>query len=102
MKNIKKGDTVIVRTGKDAGKKGKVLQVLTKENRVLVEGLNMKKRHMKARKAGEKGQMVDMAHPISRSNVSMLDPKSGKATRLGVKEVNGKKVRVAVKSGQEL
>ena len=100
--NIKKGDTVIVRTGKDAGKKGTVMQVFVKENQVLVDGLNMKKRHMRAKKAGEKGQTVDMAHPISRSNVSMLDPKSGKATRIGTKEVNGKKVRIAKKSGQEL
>jgi large subunit ribosomal protein L24 len=100
--NIKKGDTVIVRTGKDAGKKAKVMQVLVKENRVLVEGLNMKKRHMRARKAGEKGQTVDMAHPISRSNVSLLDPKSGKATRLGSKDVAGKKIRIAKKSGQEV
>jgi large subunit ribosomal protein L24 len=91
-----------VRTGKDAGKKAKVMQVLVKENRVLVEGLNMKKRHMRARKAGEKGQTVDMAHPISRSNVSLLDPKSGKATRLGSKDVAGKKIRIAKKSGQEV
>ncbi len=100
--NIKKGDTVIVRTGKDAGKKGTVMQVFVKENRVLVDGLNMKKRHMRAKTAGGKGQTVDMAHPISRSNVSILDPKSGKATRLGTKEVNGKKVRIAKKSGQEV
>ena len=91
-----------MRTGKDAGKKAKVMQVLVKENRVLVEGLNMKKRHMRARKAGEKGQTVEMAHPISRSNVSLLDPKSGKATRLGSKDVVGKKVRIAKKSGQEV
>ena len=100
--NIKKGDNVIIRTGKDAGKKGTVMKVFVKDNRVLVEGLNMKKRHMRARRAGEKGQTVDMAHPIARSSVSLLDPKSGKATRLGTKVVNGKKVRVAKKSGQEI
>ena len=100
--NIKKGDNVIIRGGKDKGKKGKVLAVLVKENRVLVEGLNMKKRHMRAKKGGEKGQMIDMAHPIARSAVSLVDPKSGKATRLGSKEVNGKKVRIAKSSGQEI
>lgn len=91
-----------MRTGKDKGKKGKVLQVLVKENRVLVDGLNMKKRHMRAKQRGGKGQMVDMSHPISRSAVALLDPKSGTATRLGSKEVNGKKVRIAKKSGQEI
>ena len=100
--NIKKGDNVIIRGGKDKGKKGKVLAVLVKENRVLVEGLNMKKRHMRARRTGEKGQMVDMAHPITRSSVSLVDPKTGTATRLGSKDVNGKKVRIAKKSGQEI
>ncbi|MEI6316145.1 MAG: 50S ribosomal protein L24 [bacterium] len=100
--NIKKGDNVIILKGKDKGKKGKVLSVFVKENRVLVEGLNMKKRHMRARKGGEKGQMIDMAHPIARASVSLLDPKSGTATRLGSKVVNGKKVRIAKKSGQEI
>ncbi len=99
--NIKKGDNVIIRTGKDKGKKGKVLTVFPKTNQVLVEGLNMKKRHMKPRQ-GEKGQTIDMAHPISRSAVALMDPKSGKATRLGSKEINGKKVRIAKKSGQEI
>ena len=100
--NIKKGDKVIIRTGKDKNKKGLVLAVFPKTNQVLVEGLNMKKRHMKARKTGEKGQMVDMAHPIKRSSVALMDPKSGKATRLGSKDVNGKKVRIAKASGQEV
>ncbi len=100
--NIKKGDTVIVTKGKDAGKKGQVLSVFPKENRVLVEGLNMKKRHMRAKTRGGKGQIVDMAHPMNRSNVALIDPKSGKPTRIGAKDVNGKKVRVAKKSGQEI
>ena len=100
--NIKKGDNVIVRTGKDAGKTGKVVKIMVKENRVLVDGLNMKKRHIRAKRTGEKGQMVDMPHPIARSSVSLVDPKSGKATRLSSKVVNGKKVRIAKKSGQEI
>ena len=100
--NIKKGDNVIVTKGKDAGKKGKILAVFPKENKVLVEGLNMKKRHKKSTTRGGKGQMVDIAHPVNRSNVAILDPKSGKPTRLGAKDVNGKKIRVAKKSGQEV
>ena len=100
--NNKKGDNVIIRTGGDKGKKGKVLAVFPKLDKVLVEGLNMKKRHMRARRTGEKGQMVDMAHPITRSSVSLVDPKTGTATRLGSKDVNGKKVRIAKKSGQEI
>ncbi|MBP7805203.1 MAG: 50S ribosomal protein L24 [Candidatus Pacebacteria bacterium] len=100
--NIKKGDNVIVLKGKDSGKKGKVLRVFPKLDTVLVDGLNMKKRHKKKTQSGGKGQMVDMSHPIRRSNVALVDPKSGKATRLGKKEVNGKKVRIARKSGQEV
>ncbi len=100
--NIKKGDNVIVTKGKDAGKKGKILAVFPAENRVLVEGLNMKKRHVRAKQKGTKGQIVDMPHPIARANVSLVDPKSGKPTRVGAKDVNGKKVRIAKKSGQEV
>ena len=100
--NIKKGDKVIVTKGKDAGKTGKILNVFKKTNLVLVEGLNLKKRHQKATTKGGKGQTVELSYPFSRSNVALLDPKSGKATRLGSKEVNGKKIRVAKKSGQEV
>lgn len=100
--NIKKGDNVIVLKGKDAGKKGKVLRVFPSAGTVLVDGLNLKKRHKRKTSANGKGQMVDMSHPLRRSNVALLDPKSGKPTRLGTKEVNGKKVRIARKSGQEV
>ena len=99
--NIKKGDNVIVLKGKDKGKKGKVLKVFPMLDAVLVEGLNMKKRHQKPTRT-EKGKTTEMNHPITRSNVALLDPKSGKATRFGAKDVNGKKVRIAKKSGQEV
>ena len=94
--NIKKGDKVIVTKGKDAGKTGKVLQSFPKTNQVLVEGLNMKPTRT------EKGKTVDVSHPITRSNVALIDPKTGKATRAGTKDVSGKKVRIAKKSGQEI
>ncbi len=87
--------------GKDAGKKAKVLKVFPKLDAVLVEGLNMKKRHKKPTRT-TKGSTIELAHPITRSNVALLDPKSGKATRLGKKVVAGKKIRVARKSGQEV
>ncbi len=100
--NIKKGDNVIITKGKDAGKKGKVLAVFPSVDRVLVEGANMKKRHMRAKTKDGKGQTIDMSHPIARANVALLDPKKGVATRLGTKVVGGKKVRIAKKSGQEV
>ena len=70
---IKKGDTVIVIAGKDKGKKGKVVRALPKKNKVVVEGLNMTKRHQKPRKSGEKGTMINMAMPINVSNVKKAD-----------------------------
>lgn len=99
---LKKGDNIIIVTGKDKGKKGKIVHVLTKENKVIIEGLNMMKKHQRPRKSGEKGTMKDIEMPINASNVMIVDPKSGKATRIGKKEVGGKMVRVARKSSQEI
>ncbi|MCE9585529.1 50S ribosomal protein L24 [Candidatus Nomurabacteria bacterium] len=99
---LKKGDNVIVVTGKDKGKKGKITRVLVTKNRVVVEGLNMMKKHQRPRKSGEKGQMLDIPMPIHASNVMIADPKTGKASRIGKKEVGGKMVRIARKSNQEI
>lgn len=99
---LKKGDNVIITTGKDKGKKGKIVRVLVAENRVIIEGANMMKRHQRPRRSGEKGSMRDIEMPIHASNVMILDPKSGKATRLGKKKVGDKMVRVSRKSNQEL
>ena len=99
---LKKGDNVIVIAGKDKGKKGKIARVLTAENRVVVEGINMMKKHQRPRKSGEKGQVISIASPINASNVMVLDPKTGKQTRIGKKKVGDKNVRIARKSGQEL
>ncbi|MCX6757832.1 MAG: 50S ribosomal protein L24 [Candidatus Nomurabacteria bacterium] len=99
---LKKGDNVIIIAGKDKGKKGKIALVLNDKNRVVVEGLNMMKKHQRPRKSGEKGQVISMATPINASNVMILDPKTGKASRLGKKLVGDKMVRIARKSGQEV
>jgi len=99
---IKKGDNVIIITGKDKGKKGKISRVLVEKNRVVVEGANMMKKHQRPRKSGEKGQMIDIAMPIHASNVMIADPKTGKPSRLGKKKIGDKLVRIARKSSQEV
>jgi len=99
---LKKGDNVIVIAGKDKGKKGKIVRVLTAENRIVVEGINMMKKHQRPRKSGEKGQVISIASPINASNVMFADPKSGKPTKIGKKKVGDKMVRIAKKSGQEI
>ncbi|MCX6755586.1 MAG: 50S ribosomal protein L24 [Candidatus Nomurabacteria bacterium] len=99
---LKKGDNVIVITGKDKGKKGKIASVLVEKNRVVVEGLNMMKKHQRPRKSGEKGQVISVSFPMHASNVMILDPKSGKPSKIGKKKVGDKMVRVAKKSGQEI
>lgn len=100
---IKKGDKVIVITGKDKGKTGTVSEAFPKEDRVLVEGVNMRKKHQKARgRNARKGQMVEKALPIHVSNVMLVDPKSGKRSRLSITRENGKRVRVSKKSKSEV
>lgn len=99
---LKKGDNVIVITGKDKGKKGKIVRVLPRENKVVVEGLNILKKHQRPRKSGEKGQILKVAMPINASNVLVLDPKTDKGSRIGFKKVGDTKVRIARKSNQEI
>ncbi|OHA82827.1 MAG: 50S ribosomal protein L24 [Candidatus Yonathbacteria bacterium RIFOXYC1_FULL_52_10] len=100
--NIKKGDTVVIIAGKEKGKKGKVAEAMPRESRVVVEGMNMRKRHVKARRAGTKGQTVEFAAPMHVSNVMIADPKTGKPSRIGKKVVGEKRVRIAKKSGTEI
>ena len=95
---VKKNDTVQVLTGKDKGRTGKVLKVIPSEARVVVEGVNVVKRHTKPR-MGNEGGIVTKESTIHISNVALLDPKSGKPTRVGYKVENGTKTRVAKKSG---
>lgn len=99
---LKKNDNVIIVTGKDKGKKGKIVRVLVKDNKVIVEGLNTVKKSQKPRRSGEKGQMISVAMPIHASNVMIVDPKTGKGSRIGKKQVGDKMVRVARKSDQEI
>ena len=96
---IKKGDQVIVITGRDKGKTGEVIQAMPKDSKVLVRGINLVKRHTKPTQENA-GGIVSKEQPIHVSNVALIDPKSGKATRVGIKVENGQKVRVAKKSGE--
>ncbi|OGD67213.1 50S ribosomal protein L24 [Candidatus Campbellbacteria bacterium RIFOXYC2_FULL_35_25] len=95
---IKKNDKVIIISGKDKGKTGKVLKVSPAENKIIVDGVNIRKKHQKPTRSGQKGQIIDKIFPIQVSNVMLIDPKSGKPTRVGKKLVDGKYVRVAKKS----
>ncbi|MEK7152279.1 MAG: 50S ribosomal protein L24 [Patescibacteria group bacterium] len=99
---IKKGDTVVIITGKDKGKEGKVVRSFPVRTQVIVEGMNLKKKHQRARRQGQKGQIVEFAAPMHVSNVSLKDPKTGKPTRIGVRVDGKKKLRVAQKSGSIL
>ena len=100
--SIKKDDLVIVLSGKDKGKQGKVLEVMPKEGKVVVEKVNMVSRHNKPRKQGDQGGIVSREIPIYASKVMLVCPKCGKATRHAVKLADGKKVRVCKKCGQEI
>jgi large subunit ribosomal protein L24 len=96
---IKKGDKVVVLTGRDRGKSGEVVQVMPTENRALVRGVNMVKRHQK-QTANQEAGIVSREAPIQLSNLAMIDPKDGKPTRVGFKVLeDGRKVRFAKRSG---
>jgi large subunit ribosomal protein L24 len=102
MAKIKKGDKVVVLTGRDKGKEGEVLRVLIDQERVVVQGVSMVKRHTRPG-AGQPGGIVDKEGTIHISNVALIDPKSSKPTRVGFKVLaDGKKVRVARRSGEVL
>lgn len=99
---VKKGDEVVVLTGRDKGKAGEIIEVRRDENRVLVRGVNMVKRHQRQTQTQEAG-IIEKEAPIHVSNVALRDPKSGKPTRVGYKTLaDGKKVRVAKASGETI
>ena len=106
---IRKGDNVIVISGKDKGISGKVLHAYPSTKTLIVEGVNIKQRHRRPTKSGQHGQIIDKANPVHVSNVALIDPKTKKPTRVRYEDKTqpkagkkGKKVRVAVKSGTEL
>jgi len=100
MQKLKKGDNVIVLTGKDKGRKGEILTVKPKEGKAIVQGINMVKRHQRQTQTSEAG-IVNREAAIQLSNLALVDPKEGKATRVGFKIMDdGRKVRVAKLSGE--
>lgn len=100
--HVKKGDKVQVISGKDKGKQGVILEAYPTRERVLVEGVNFVKKHAKPSQLNPQGGIIDMEAPIHVSNVMPLDPKTNQPTRVGYKEVDGKKVRIAKKTGNPL
>jgi len=101
--HIRKDDTVIVLSGNDKGKTGKVLKIVTDSNRAIVEGINMVSKSTKPSAKNPQGGIIKQEAPIHISNLSLIDPESGKATRVGIKKTDdGKKVRIAKKSGKEI
>jgi large subunit ribosomal protein L24 len=100
---IKRGDKVVVLTGKDRGKQGTVRAIITKDNRVLVEGVNVVKRHQRARRQGQASAIVEREAPIHISNVMLIDPNDNQPTRVGFRRrEDGSLVRVGKRSGEDI
>jgi large subunit ribosomal protein L24 len=103
--NIKNGDTVLIISGKDKNKSGKIVEVFPKENKVMVENLNLVKKHVRPKKSGEKGQRVEVSRAVDASSVKLICTKCKKPTRVGYRAVSQgheKKVRTCKKCGQEI
>jgi large subunit ribosomal protein L24 len=99
---LKKGDKVIVIAGKSKGQTGAIYRVMPSAGTVLIDGLNMVKRHRRATSASQAGQIVEKPMPIHASNVMLADPKDGKPTRVRIERKDGARTRVAVRSGETL
>lgn len=99
---IKKGDNVLVIKGRDRGKKGKVLKVFPEEGKVQIEGVNIRKKHMRPKKGGQKGQMVELFVPVSVSSVQLLCPKCGKPARIGMRVASDRKFRMCKRCKSEI
>jgi large subunit ribosomal protein L24 len=99
---VRRDDMVKVISGKDRGKTGRVVKVDRERERVYVEGLNLQKKHQRARTVQEQGGVIEAPGPIHVSNVMLLDPKSGDPSRVGIKREEGRRVRVAKRSGTEI
>ncbi len=101
MKKIKVNDNVLITTGKDKGKKGKVQQVLPKKGKLLIEGLNIYKKHMKAQSETQQGGIIDKEMFVDISNVALIDPSNNEPTKVGISELKDKsKVRINKKTGE--
>jgi large subunit ribosomal protein L24 len=99
---VKKGDTVLITAGKDKGRTGKILKSFLKDRMILVEGINLKKKHIKAKKQGEKGQVIATAVPLNASNIKLICSKCGKATRVAYEIKEGKKHRICKKCKSQI
>ncbi|MCM1163717.1 MAG: 50S ribosomal protein L24 [Muribaculaceae bacterium] len=100
--HIKKGDTVYVLAGDDRGKEGRVLKVLAAKQKALVEGVNIVTKATKPNAKHPQGGLVKMEAPIAISNIALIDPKTGKPTRVATRREDGKVIRIAKKSGEEI
>jgi large subunit ribosomal protein L24 len=99
---VKKGDSVLIISGKDKGKTGKIIKAFPKAQKILVEGINLKKKHVRPRRDGEKGQVVEIPAVLDVSNAKVVCSKCGKATRVGYTVENGNKKRICKKCKQEI
>ena len=99
---LKKDDNVLVISGKDRGRKGKILEVLPKKGKIVVEGVNIHKKHRKPKSQGQKGEIIEVAVPFDASNVKIVCPKCAKPARVGRKVTPEKKYRVCKKCGEEM
>lgn len=99
---IHKGDQVLIISGKDRGRKGKVIEAFPKKEKIVVDGINLRKKHVRAKKSGEKGQIIQMPAALDVSNAKLICQKCGKAARVGYKVTEEKKYRVCKKCKQEI
>ena len=99
---IRRDDIVLITSGKDKGKRGKVVRALPKEEKIVVEGINVRKKHVRPKRSGEKGQVVQKPAPLHISNAKLICPKCSKAVRIGYKVEAGKKYRICKKCKQEI
>jgi len=99
---VKKNDNVLVISGKDRGRKSKIIKVLPKTGKIIVEGVNTRKKHRKPKRQGQKGEIVEIASPIDPSNIKIICPKCAKATRVGYKISGENKYRACKKCGEAL
>ncbi len=94
---VKKNDTVLIISGKYRGRKGKILKAFPKKDKILIEGVNLRKKHQKPKKTGDKGEIIEIPAPIHISNVKIICPKCKKATRIGYRIEGGEKYRICKK-----